>query len=226
VVTVALDVDPTWAQPFADAAAPTHPSVFDSAHVTDELLGFVNVPMAVWVDETGTLVRPAEQAAIERSPLRDVAIPDGLPDRMRTMFEQVRDIPDPSAAYRGAIEDWVANGAASPFALSPEEVVERSRPRPVEHARAAACFELGQHLWRTAGNDAAVPWWREAHRLFPDNWTYKRQAWTFVTTAEGEPPDLLQGPNDVYAGNWLDDVLAGGGGRRYYEPVDLGDAPG
>jgi hypothetical protein len=222
VVTVALDVDPTWAHPFADAANQTHPSLFDTSHVTDEVLGFVNVPMAVWVDETGTIVRPAEQAAIERSPLRDAEIPDGLPDRMRTMLEEVRAIPDPSSSYLAAIEDWVANGAASRFALSPDQVIERSRPRPVEHARAAACFELGQHLWRTEGNEAAIPWWREAHRLFPENWTYKRQAWTFVTTADGAPPDLMQGPNDVYDGSWLDDVLAAGGGGAYYDPVDLG----
>jgi hypothetical protein len=90
------------------------------------------------------------------------------------------------------------------------------------HAEAAAYFELGQHVWRTEGNDAAVPFWREAHRLFPENWTYKRQAWTFVTTPDGaDAPDLIQGPNDVYEGNWLDDVLAAGGGSAYHRPVEL-----
>ncbi|MFM2076301.1 MAG: hypothetical protein RJA49_191, partial [Actinomycetota bacterium] len=29
-------------------------------HVTDDLFGFLNIPMAVWIDETGTIVRPAE----------------------------------------------------------------------------------------------------------------------------------------------------------------------
>ena len=94
--------------------------------------------------------------------------------------------------------------------------------RPVA-ARAAptkrappACFELGEHLRRTVGPDAAVPWWREAHRLYPANWTYKRQAWTLVTTPEGATEnDLMQGPNDVYEGNWLDDVIASGGGEAY-----------
>jgi hypothetical protein len=226
VVTVALDIDPTWAHPFADAANQTHPSLFDTTHVTDEHLGFVNVPMAVWVDETGTIVRPAEQATVERSPLRDSEIPEGLPDRLRTMLEEVRAIPDPSLAYRAAIEQWVEHGAESPFALSPAEVIARSRPRPPEEARAAACFELGQHLWREEGHEAAVPWWREAHRLFPANWTYKRQAWSLVTTAADAPaPDLMQGPNDVYEGNWLDDVIAAGGGRAYYDPVELGAEP-
>ena len=45
--------------------------------------------------------------------------------------------------------------------------------------------------------------------------SYKRQAWTLVTTPEGQENDLLQGPNEVYEGNWLDDVIAGGGGANY-----------
>ncbi|MCU1500835.1 MAG: hypothetical protein JWM12_189 [Ilumatobacteraceae bacterium] len=171
--------------------------------------------MAVWIDEEGTIVRPAESAAIERSPLRDGEIPTGLPERLTRMLTEVKAIPDHGEEYRAAIVDWVRNGAASRFALSPEEVVARSLPRGDAEARAAACFELGEHLRRTVGADAAVPWWREAHRLYPSNWTYKRQAWTLVTTAEGQDNDLIQGPNDVYEGNWLDDVLAGGGGQRY-----------
>jgi hypothetical protein len=222
VVTVALDVDPERAYPFIDAASPQHPALVDSRHATDELLGFTNVPMAVWIDEKGVLVRAAEQAAIERSPLRDLEIPEGLPDRMRVMFEQVKAIPDPSADYRAALLDWVARGAESRFVLTPDDVVSRSRPLSDDASRAAACFELGQHAWRTESNDAAVAWWREAHRLDPDNWTFKRQAWTFVTTPDGAAePDLIQGPNDEYDGNWLDDVLAGGGGEHYYRVRQL-----
>ncbi|MGA0153912.1 MAG: ResA-like WAxxUGC motif-containing protein, partial [Ilumatobacteraceae bacterium] len=53
---------------------------------------------------------------------------------------------------------------------------------------------------------------REAHRLHPLNLTYKRQAWTLVTTAPGATEnDLMQGPNEVYESNLLDDVLGHGG---------------
>jgi hypothetical protein len=143
-------------------------------------------------------------------------IPEGLPARMNHMFTEVKAIPDDSAAYRAAIVDWAHRGADSPYVLTPQEVVERSRPRGAEAAEAAACFELGQYLRATIGEDAAVPWWRRAHELDSDNWTYKRQAWTLVTTQEGATEnDLIQGPNDVYAGNWLDDVLAAGGGVNY-----------
>ena len=178
--------------------------------------------MAVWIDENGTIVRNAESASIERSPLRDMEIPEGLPERMDRMLREVKAIPDDAAAYRAAIVDWVERGAESPYALSPEEVIARSRPRGVAEAEAAACFELGQHLRSVAGDDAAVPWWRRAHELDPGNWTYKRQAWTLVTTApEATENDLIQGPNDVYAGNWLDDVVASGGGERYSTRPEL-----
>ena len=189
--------------------------MIDTGHVTGELFGFVNIPQAVWIDESGTLVRPAEAATIERSPLREMEIPEGLPERIDKMLREVKKIPDIADDYRAAIADWVEHGAGSRFALSPDEVVERSQPRSTDHARAAACFELGQHLFHTVGHEAAVPWWRQAHELFPENWTYKRQAWTLVTTESGQENDLMQGPNDVYTGNWLDDVVASGGGEAY-----------
>ena len=211
-----MDVNPEHAHPFIDAAAPTHPSLIDTSHATGDLFGFVNIPMAVWIDEDGNLVRPAEAASIERSPMRDMDIPDGLPERLDRAFREIKKFPEVANEYRAAIVDWAHNGTASKFALSPDEVVQRSQPRPDTHARAAACFEMGQHLLRTVGHDAAVPYWREAHALFPENWTYKRQAWTLITTpADATENDLMQGPNDVYEGNWLDDVIAGGGGEAY-----------
>ena len=221
VVTVALDVEPAHTTKWIEAARPAdaalaHPSLIDTQHLTDELFGFINIPMAVWIDEAGTIVRPAEGASIERSPLADMDIPDGLPERMDRMLREVKAIPDVAHDYRAAIVDWAHRGDASPYVLSPEQVVARSQPRNTDQARAAACFELGEHLRRAVGADAAVPWWREAHRLYPENWTYKRQAWTLVTTAaDATENDLMQGPNDVYEGNWLDDVIAAGGGAAY-----------
>ncbi len=100
----------------------------------DELLGFWNVPMAVWIDEDGVLVRPPEGASVEDSPLRTMDI-SGFPDGIRQVMEEVQKIPGDPIAYRAAIVDWANNGAASRFALSPDEVIERSQPRPMEHAR-------------------------------------------------------------------------------------------
>jgi hypothetical protein len=220
VVTVALDTGgAAAARPFVDMADPQHPSLVDEAHLLDELLGIVNVPMAVWIDESGTLVRPAHAAHIQVSALRDAAIPEGLPERIHDTLVEVKKMRVDPEGYRAALLDWAEHGAASRFALAPDEVVARSQPRPREHAEAAASFELGQHLWRMGERDAAVTWFRQAHRLHPDNWTYKRQAWTFATTKEGEPSDLLQGPTDLYDGNWLDDIKRQGA-EHYYPPFE------
>ncbi len=236
VVTVALDVERDDAMSWIELADPTHPSLIDTRHISDEFFGFTNVPMAVWIDEEGQLVRPAELASIEPRP-KGGSLPDDLPDRIKEVFTEIGKFQGNPEGYLAAIHDWVEKGSESEFCLSADEVVARSRPLPMDHARATACFELGQWHWTQAASEgatkgaslksddnqavaAAVRWWQEAHHLHPENWTYKRQAWTFVTSTPGEAPDLLQGPNDVYDGNWFDDLMDQGGGAAYY------DAPG
>ena len=203
------------ARPFIEKANPTHPSLIDETHLTDELFGFVNVPNAVWIDEQGVLVRPSHPAHHTVSPLREMEVPEGL-GRMGELLTEVKKIHTDPISYVAALRDWVEKGAASEFALAPDEVVARSRPRDARAAEAAAAFELAQHLWRAGDRDRAVPWFRRAHELDPGNWTYKRQAWTFATTEAGQPSDLVQGPNDLFEGNWLDDVRAIGA-ENYYE---------
>jgi len=216
IVTVALDIDIELAKPWNDLAGPTHPSLIDTTHATNPAFGFTNIPMAVWIDENGVLVRPAEAASIERSPLRDMEIPDGLPEQLSKVMHAVKAIPDDAEAYRAAILDWVKNGSSSRFAMTPDEVIERSRPHSDAEARARACFELGEHLQRNGNPDAAVTWWKEAHRLDPQNLVYKRQAWTLVTTPAGATEyDLMQGPNDVYDSNLVDEVSGEGGFAQF-----------
>ena len=221
VVTVALDAGGAdAARPFVQRAQPTHPSLLDATHRCDEVFGFVNVPNAVWIDETGTIVRPAHAAHVRRSQLRDMKVPDGLPPRIADTLEEVKKFRVTDAEqYRAAIDDWVANGSESPWALRPDDVVAASRPRPREHAEAAAAFELAQHLWGAGQRDRAVRWFTRAHELQPENWTYKRQAWSFATTKPGELTDMLQGPNDLFESNWLDDVRRIGA-EKYYRPFD------
>ena len=222
VVTVALDMFAEHTHRWIDEASPTHPSLVDTRHVTGELFGFVNIPMATWIDENGTIVRNAESATVERSRLRDLEIPDDIPVRLATTLTEVKAIPDHSAEYRAAIHHWAEHGAASRFALAPDEVVARSQPRDADQARATACFELGQHLERTVGREAARSWWRKAHDLDRSNWTYKRQAWTLETTPAGaDANDLVQEAGAVYGTSWIDDVLTLGGGASYGIEPDL-----
>jgi hypothetical protein len=212
VVTVALDTGGVAdARRFIDAAEPKHPSLIDQAHVTDELFGFVNVPNAVWIDEEGMIVRPAEPAWPGRNPVMnrlskvDVST---LPPELADVMAEVSKIKSDPEGYRAAIVDWVEHGADSRYALTPDEVVARSQPRPLEAAQAAAEFELAQHLHRAGDTDAAVAHFKAAHRLQPDNWTYKRQAWHIAAPGS-------QIHNDVYDSSWVEDVKAIGA-ENYY----------
>ena len=213
-MTVALDLEVDAARGWIERSGAQHPQLVDTAHSLDELLGIVNVPMAVWVDEEGTIVRPAELAVIERSEWADIEISDDWPAVVRDMLEQVKRIPryDPDN-YVAALRDWTERGADSPYALTPAEVVARSAPRPIEEAEAAARFELGQYLHHAGFEDDARAHFREAHRLHPDNWTYKRNAWELLDPG-------TQGPSDDYDGDWLSDIKRLGP-ERYYPPLEL-----
>jgi len=196
VVSVALDTrGEEAAGPWIDKARSTHPALIDEGHLLDEQLGVVNVPSGVWIDEHGIIVRPPEPA-FPWWPRQPSA-------------ERLAELP---ALTADQLRDWVTRGARSRFVLSPDEVVARSQHRDEEHSRAAACFELGQHLERAGHSDDAVGWFREAHRLAPENWTYKRQAWSLA--------DPLQGPTDAYDSDWLTEVRKIGA-ENYYPPLDL-----
>ena len=131
-----------------------------------------------------------------------------VPEPLRETLKLASGIRIQGNEYVAALRDWVARGRASGYRLPPAEVTARSGPRGQAEAEAAACFELGTYLWDGGKRDLAPRYWRDAHRLQPDNWTYKRQAWTLVTTApDAAAPDLVQEAGEVYGTSWLDDVL-------------------
>ena len=178
----------------------------------DELFGIVNVPSGVWIDEAGTIVRPPEPAFPQRPYFLDRQPP---PDASPALVERLREahkIRVEPEKYVTALRDWVAQGPGSRYALPPDEVVARSRSRPLAEATATAHFELGQYLWRAGYPDDAVLHFREAHRLHPDNWTYKRQAWHLE--------DPAQGPSASYDSDWLTDVRHIGA-ENYYPPLEM-----
>lgn len=212
IVTVALDTNATAPIQWIERAAPEHPSLIDQAHLVDELFGFTNVPMSVWIDEDGMIVRPAEPAhpAVRRA--ADRPLPDDLPPRTREMLTEARKIRTEPEKYLAALRDWVEHGAASRYALDPDEVIARSQPRGLDEATAAAHFELGYYAYLHGRIGDAARNWRLAHRLQPDNWTYRRQAWSLA--------DPEQGPTDLYEGDWLSDVRKIGA-ENYYPPLRM-----
>ena len=217
VVTVALDTGGAEAAgPWIDAANPQHPSLIDAEHRLDAALGVVNVPTGVWVDEDQVLVRPPEVAHPGTSVLRDLLAKHGVPTEgpeiIREQIAAASRIRVDPEKYGAALRDWAAKGADSQYALSPDEVVERSRPMPPERSEAAAHFELGAHLHGRGEIEAARQHFRAAHRLDPENWTYKRQAWSLE--------DPFQGPTEHYESDWLSEIAARGH-DTYYPLPDL-----
>ena len=215
-MTVALDTDVEAARPFHEAAHPTHPSLVDPALVLVERFGMTNAPFGIWIDESGTIVRPAEVAFAPRQPretndARDTdAIVAQLPPKQREVVEAMTANMRDTDRYGAALRDWAAKGAASEFVLSAEEVVERSRPRPQEFGLAAAHFELAQHLHRTGFTRDAVAHFQEAHRLDPTNWSYHREALSLVDPSWGQ----------VYERDMLSEV-AEVGPETFYPSLDM-----
>jgi hypothetical protein len=228
VVTVGLDTAGIEAcRPFVEAARPEHPSLVDVHHVVAERFGVVNIPNGVWIDEGGMIVRPAEPAPAprrgERGARSGLAGLDSLPPRMVDILTEAQKIRTDPDTYETALRDWVANGAGSRYALSPDQVVARSQPRDAERARGEAHFELATHLEQAGHHQDAIAHFRQAHRLVPDNFAYRRQAWSLEASIGGPLARFWQGPPPddpgawPYEGDWLADVRRFGAENYYPE---------
>ena len=236
LITVGLDaLGNDGCQPFMEAAKPTHPALIDRHHVLAEKFGVTNIPSAIWIDENGVIVRPPEAApappaqADARAKDTQADNPPDLsaaPERLRQMMEEAAKIPSNPEAYHQALRDWVSKGADSKFALSPDEVIERSQPRSADIARGHAHFEIATALEVAGKHEAAIAHFKKAHELVPDSWTFRRQAWSLESAGPmaGSPlARFWQGPAPdapekwPYEGGWLEDIKREGA-ENYNEP--------
>ena len=210
---------------FIEAAKPEHPSLIDRHHVLADLFGVINIPSSVWIDADGMIVRPAEAAPAPPppTPAPPRILPSGTPQRFVDIMAEAAKIRKDAQGYHAALRDWVANGKASRFALTPDAVVERSRPRDAAKALGHAHFALATQLEMDGHHAAAIPHFREAHRLVPDSWTFRRQAWSLEKVGDGPLARFWQGPDPdapdawPYAGDWLTDVRKIGA-ENYNDP--------
>ncbi len=227
LITIGLDaLGGAGCRAFIEAAQPEHPALIDSHHVMAELFGVINIPSSIWIDENGVIVRPAEAAP---APPQDgqgasrFKLPTDAVGRLAEMGQEAAKIKRNAPAYHAALRDWVERGTASPFALAPEAVVERSRPRDPSKALGHAHFQLATQLVADGQREAAVRHFRQAHRLVPDSWTFRRQAWSLEPVGDGPLARFWQGPNPdspedwPYEGDWLSDVRKVGA-ENYSEP--------
>jgi hypothetical protein len=139
--------------------------------------------MGIWIDERGRVVRPAEPAWTTSTTLK---------------IGSDKQIDTEGEAYIAGLRDWVANGAASRYALFDEEFASRVKPRSPAEMEADASFKLAVWFHDKGNAELASKYWRRAQELNPDDWNYHRQDWSFTPTEAGkkwrEKFDKLNGP--------------------------------
>ena len=192
IISVAQDTGGAKdAGPWITAAKPEYTALVDEKQIVTQKYGMVNVPTAVWINEQGRIVRPNEVAFID--------------DRFKSFTSM------DSAPYIDAIRDWAAKGAQSIYVLSESELRARLKPQSNERVRADAEFALAEYLYKQGKGVDAIPHFKEAQRLDPDNWNYKRQAWA------------LSDADRDYGTNFRKEVQKLNG-KPYYEPRKLPEA--
>lgn len=193
IISVAQDTGGAKdAGPWITAAKPQYTALIDEQQIVTRKYGMVNVPTGVWIDEQGRIVRPNEVAFID--------------DRFKPFTNME------SAPYIDAIRDWAANGAKSAYVLSEAELKARMKPQSDDRAndrlKADAEFALAEYLYKEGKGVDAIPHFKEAQRLDPENWNYKRQAWA------------LSNADRDYDTNFGKEVKKLNG-KPYYEPHKL-----
>lgn len=206
VIAVALDSEPGAPEPWIEAASPSYPVLIDRAHQLADRYGIINVPTAVWIDEHGRIVRPAEVAGAYEA-FRHVDPELGrVPEEHTDYAKQMR------LSYLEAIKDWVARGGDSEHSLSAEEIRRRQPATDPAIAEAHARFRLGQHLEASGAAEAAQAQFAQASELHPESWAIWRQA-----------ADKLD--NGIAAGPAFSERLAALGDKHYYPPPEIAGMP-
>jgi hypothetical protein len=153
-----------------DKAHATFVTLIDAKHDISSAYQFINVPMGIWIDEAGRVVRPAEPSWTES----------------RTDTFGGKKIAIEGALYVAGLRDWVKNGERSVYALSDEEFARRVKPRSAPEMEAEASFKLAVWFHDNGNNELAGKYWQRAQQLNPDDWNYHRQEWSFTPQEAGK----------------------------------------
>ena len=167
----------------------TYTVLIDEKHLVSKLYNMVNVPTGVWINEQGRIVRPNEVAFVD--------------DRFKN-FSGLD-----SAPYLNALKDWAEKGDRSPYVMNEERLREKLAAGDPSIALASAEFGLGEQLYKTGHTTEAIPHFKEAQRLNPRSWNYKRQAWA------------LSDAKRDYGTSFKEEVDKIGGSKVYYPPPEL-----
>ncbi len=192
-----------WSSELCAKAAPaTYPCLIDERHIVAQLYNMTNVPMAVWIDERGRIVRPAEPAGAT----------DGFRKMDRATFSMPAELAEHGRAtrmsYVEAVRDWVKNGETSAYALSPDQALARVEAPSSNEALANANFRLGQYLLSRGEKAEAQYYFDLAKQLCPESWHFVRQALEMVDVGNASGPEFFAAVDAL-------------GNRPYYAPLAL-----
>src|SRR6202035_1248762 len=132
-----------------DKAKATYTTLIDAQHAVSSAYQFINVPMGIWIDERGRVVRPAE--------------PAWTTDQSMKFGE--KGIATEGQLYLAALRDWVKSGDRSVYALSDEEFARRVKPRSAAEMEADASFKLAVYFHETGKSELASKYWELAQKL-------------------------------------------------------------
>jgi hypothetical protein len=195
VVTIACDAKGSAAaEPFITAARQQHPSLVDEKLRVAELYDVRNVPSIFWIDESGRMVRANDPVYAQR--------------RNRETGETTT-----NDEYLNAVRDWVANGANSAYLMDEGRLDSRLPDLEFDDVAAAASFQLGTYLALHDKSADALVHFKRAHALRPENWTYKRQAWSLGDIERDYGTTFQEALKDPAAG-------------PFYPPLDLVESSG
>ena len=193
VITVACDTKgATAAESWIRAASPTHPSLLDTLHRVAELYNTRNVPAVFWIDEEGSIVRANDPIYVLRR-------------NRETGETTVRE------DYLNSVRDWVAEGAQSIYVQTHKPQEHLYSPIP-EDAQAMAYFRLAAYLDQQGHQEEAVRYFKQAHALKPENWNYKRQAFSLMDA-------------QAHYGTTLMEAMRAPDAPPFYPRLDLPDPP-
>ncbi len=197
------------AREWIEAAKPGYVCLIDREHHVADLYNMVNVPQAVWIDEQGQIVRPAETA--------------GSHDGWRSMNREDMSMEDDVVAlmgkaqttYMDAVRDWAVNGDASKHAFDAGAAREHLQLPGADVALANANFRLGAYLRQQGNVSEGDEFLARASELRPESWNFYRQAMNLRDLG----PMGLAADEDFFA---RVDAL---GKDRYYPPPDMEGFP-
>lgn len=129
------------ARPFIERTKSTFPCLIDRHYRITALYHISNIPMAVWVDEAGRIVRPPEATGNDQFKGQGYGGIFGRGRFGRTLgglnAEGQQALRDYRQPYVAALTDWIEYGAASRYVLTREQALARlelatpNRPRHV-----------------------------------------------------------------------------------------------